>query len=229
MGALVQFYMRKIIILFFILLLSSPTQAADFLKYFTFSKRSVLKLWKEKLLSGRVEYKIIKIGEEGFLRAKSENTASGIYYEIDYDPKVHPYMSWKWRVDKFPVKDPEDKEGVMDDFAARIYVIFPAKIFIFSRCLEYVWDDVLPKGTITRSPLSGRIKIFVLRNGKANGWQFEERNIFEDYLLAFGKEPEDFDDRIGAIAFMTDTDDSESSALANFDEMKIGYKKPLGK
>lgn len=209
----------------------SPFEASaiDFLKYFTFSEKGVLKLWKEKLHKGKVDYRILKDQSENYIRAIAKQAASGMYYEIKYDPSKKPYLSWKWRVDKFPKKDSENRGQFIDDFAARIYVIFPANVFIFSRCLEYVWDDILPQGTRTKSPLSNRIKLFVIRNGKKKGWVQEERNIYKDYLEAYGEDPQDFDDRVGAIAFMTDTDDSESSAIAYFDEMRIGYSKPLFK
>jgi len=204
------------------------TYAINFIKYFTFSEKGVLNIWKEKIHAGRVNYRIMQDKNKKFVRADSNGTASGIYYEPKkYNPEFRPYISWKWKVDQFPKKDPEQKETLKDDFAARVYVIFPANIFILSRAIEYIWDDVLEEGTITRSPLSGRIKLFVIRNGKKPDWVTEERNVYQDYLEAFGEEPEDFDDKVGAVAFMTDTDDSQSKARAYFDEMKIGYSAPL--
>ncbi len=208
--------------------LTSPLLAVDFIKYFTFSERGVLKLWKEKILKGKVDYRI-KEGPEGrFVQALSKQAASGLYYEIKYNPRKTPYLSWKWKVDEFPKKVTDNKTQI-DDFAARIYVIFPANIFIFSRCIEYVWDDVLPEGAVTSSPLSSRIRVFVIRHGQKKGWVQEERNVFKDYLQAFGEEEEEFDDEVGAIAFMTDSDDTRSLARSYFDEVKIGYAKPIMK
>jgi len=210
--------------------LPAETEAIrKYLKYFSFSEKGVLKLWQEKILEGKVDYRILRDKKGKFLRADSNQSASGLYYEIKYNPKDRPYISWKWKVDTFPKKDPEDKERVKDDFAARVYVIFPANLFIFSRAIEYVWDDVLEEGTVTRSPMSGRIRLFVIRSGKKKGWIREERNVYLDYLEAFAEEPEDFDDEVGAIAMMTDSDDSQSHARAYIDELRIGYTKPLYK
>lgn len=203
---------------------ASPTQAtaADWLKYFTFSEQGVLRIWKEKLHKGKVDYKVIgDLGTGDYVRAIANVAASGIYYEIKYNPKERPYISWKWKIDQFP-----KKSGGEDDFAARVYVIFPANLFILSRCIEYVWDTQLSEGTVTKSPLSSRIKVMVLRSGKKSGWIQEERNVFQDYLQVFNEEPEDFDDNIGALAFMTDTDDTKSRSQVALDEFKIGYKKP---
>ena len=214
------------LLLFILLSLPSQLQAASFLKYFTFSEKGVLKLWKEKIHKGQVEYKIIHKPEEAYVHAHSKQAASGIFYEFAdnerYNPTQKPYISWKWKVNKLPKKNPTEPQ---DDYAARVYVIFPASVFIFTRCIEYVWDDTLPEGTMKKSPLTAKIKIFVIRKGKKEGWVQEERNIFEDYMKAFDEE--EVDDEIGAVAFMSDTDDTESEAVTLFDEMKIGYSKPL--
>ncbi len=220
--------MKLLPILATILLFPITAQSATFLKYFTFSEKGVLKLWKEKLHKGKVDYRIFSKNGESFVQSQSNNAASGIYYEFPesehYNPTPNPYISWKWKINKFPTKNPAEPK---DDFAARIYVIFPAKVFIFSKCIEYVWDDVEEEGTIRKSPLSSRIQIFVLRKGLKPNWLFEERNVAEDYMKAFGET--EVDDEIGALAFMSDTDDTESQAIALFDEMKIGYSKSLQK
>lgn len=207
------------------LILSAKASATDWLSYFTFSEKGVLRIWKEKLHQGRVNYKVIHEPTTGdYIRGVANAAASGIYYEIKYDPKVRPWLSWKWKIERFPKKTLQQ-----NDFAARVYVIFPANTFIFSRCIQYVWDDQLSEGTITKSPLSSRIKVIVARNGKKEGWVQEERNVFQDYLQVFNEEPEDFDDKVGAIAFMTDTDDTKSRSIAAIDEFKIAYQTPLFK
>ena len=49
---------------------------------------------------------------------------------------------------------------------------------------------------------------------------YEKRNILEDYKKAFGRKP----GKVGAIAIMTDTDNTRSTAEAHYDELKVGYK-----
>ena len=203
----------------------------DFFKYFTFSEEGVMKLWKEKLHKGKVEYKLAKAGNEAYVHAHSKAAASGIYYELDkkdhYNPTQRPYISWKWKVDKF-LKKTDDPEWQEDDYPARVYVIFPAKVFIFSKCIEYIWDTPNSKhkeGDNSKSPLSSRIRFKILKVGAKEGWQFEERNVYQDYMELFGEE--EVDDKIGAIAFMSDSDDTGSESIVYFDEMKIGYKTPI--
>lgn len=207
-------------------LFPSPLSAVSFLKYFTFSEDEVLKIWKEKLYKGRVEYKLVTEGNEKFIQSHSKKTASGMYYEfpkkLRYNPTSKPYISWRWKVNRFPKKDPSE---LLEDFGARIYIIFPSNIFIFSNCIAYVWDDTIPAGTVKKSSFTSRIQMIFLRKGKTQDWVHEEVNIVEDYMRVFGET--EVDDEIGAIAFMTDSEETESEASALFDDIKIGYSTPL--
>ena len=136
-------------------------------------------------------------------------------------------MSWQWQVVKFPEtrSASSDETGWIekDDYAARVYVIFPSWYFMHTETLEYVWDPTAPEGTIKTSPYFDKIKIFVAESGNTNlkKWVAEERNIYEDYKKAFGKEP----GRVGAIAIMTVTDNTISSAEALYKDLKVGYNK----
>jgi len=132
-------------------------------------------------------------------------------------------ISWKWRVDKFPGRSlPETIEGKKEeDFASRVYVIFPAAFFTNSKCVEYIWAESLPVGTYGQSGYSKNIKVLVLESGKSDVWRSEERDIVEDYVKLYGEEPR-LD--VGAISFMTDADSTGTCADAVYDEIKVGYK-----
>ncbi len=142
-------------------------------------------------------------------------------------------ISWKWQVEEFPgtKKAANDKGDTgkpgwveQDDYAARVYVIFPSWNFMNIKSLEYVWDDDLPKDTIITSPYSPNIKLIVAESGKANvnKWVAVERNIYEDYKKAFGKVG---NITVGMIALMTDSDNSISTAEASYKDLKVGYPK----
>lgn len=222
------------IYIFFILLIclgAMPffvfSQRLDFAKVFPFSTEVALKEWEEKILKGRVIYRIEpENAKDGFVHAISDNACSGMYYKIRFDPKESPYISWKWRVLKFPDKKEctSLKDRKKDDFAARVYVIFPTLFFANSKSLEYVWDEYIPEGAISSSPYSDNIKLFVIQSGKdkINHWIFEERNIYEDYIAAYGSKPRM---KVGAIAFMTDADSTSGVAEANYDDIRVGYTK----
>jgi len=135
-------------------------------------------------------------------------------------------LSWKWKVIQFPEKKTAKNTGggwlEKDDYAARVYVIFSSWIFTNIKCIEYVWDEELPAGKIMTSPYLKNIKLIVVESGRKNmnKWVFEERNIYEDYRQAFGR----FPGPVSAIALMTDTDNTLSTAEALYTNIRVGYK-----
>lgn len=220
---------QKLIFLFTLLFVVSFTYYASSrspFKWFLFNTKNALDEWEEKVFKNRVIYRVKTEQKEGYLSAKSEEACSGLVYRIRFDPKKHPMMSWKWKVIKFPDKSGgKDSRGgwlEKDDYAARVYVIFPSLIFTNIKCIEYVWDENLVVGTIMTSPYFKNIKLIVIESGRKNlnKWVFEERNIEEDYRRVFSRSP----GRAGAIALMTDTDNTLSIAEALYTNIKVGYK-----
>ena len=193
-------------------------------KYFPFSKDSELEEWKEKILKGKVAYEVETDDKLSYVRADSAKAASALFYKLKLSIKKKPIIRWKWRVDKFPVRKlPETIEGKKEeDFAARVYVMFPAAFFTNSKVIEYIWAETLPVGTSGESGYSKKIKIVVLQSGSTDQWQSEKRNVYEDYVKLFGKEPR-LD--VGAIAFMTDSDSTKTAANAVYDEIEVSYGK----
>lgn len=201
-------------------------QKIEVVKYFPFSQENSLKEWEEKIFRGKVIYRIEKNQSLDYVRATSNKTASALYYRLKLDAKrKNPVISWQWNVDEFPEK--KSKESLEaekeDDFAARVYVIFPAFFFTNSKVLEYIWAQTLPEGLIGTSPYSKNIKLIVARSGpnKEKKWFAENRDIIADYVKAFGVKPE-YD--IGAVAFMTNTEHTLTSADAMYDDISLGYK-----
>jgi hypothetical protein len=54
-------------------------------------------------------------------------------------------------------------------------------------------------------------------NGKAGQWVSEQRNVLEDYRRYFGQDPP----RPGAVAIMTDSDNTGESATAWYGPISI--------
>lgn len=203
-------------------------QGKAFVKRFLFNRENALDEWQEKIFRGRVLYVVKPEKKDGYLFAESIKAASGIFYRITFDPLKTPMISWKWQVIKFPEKksDVKSSKGWIerDDYAARFYVIFPSFYFMNTKCLEYVWDENIPKGQILTSPYFKNIKLVVAESGKANlsKWVFVERNIVKDYEAAFGRP---LKQKVGAIAIMTNADNTASVALAEYSDIKVGYEK----
>ena len=190
-------------------------------QYFDFNEKNALAKWEEKLFQGRVAYWIDFEKGDGFIHSKSKQSASAIFYRIKFDVSNYPYVSWKWRIGKFPEKshskDPKEK----DDFAARFYIVFVSRFFTNFKCVEYVWDEFLPEGTTLESPYADHIKQMVVQSGpsKSGEWVSETQNIFEDYQKLFGGPPKL---KVAAIALMTSSAGSQSEAEGFFDDIRIG-------
>ena len=76
--------------------------------------------------------------------------------------------------------------------------------------LVYVWDATAPVGTVIINPRSDRIRKIVVDSGAMNlrQWRDHRRDLAADFRLAFGEAP----GPLTAIALMTDSDNTQSSA-----------------
>jgi len=113
--------------------------------------------------------------------------------------------------------DAMHKEG--DDYAARVYVVFPSLLFWKTRALNYIWANRLPRGNVVPNAFTANAMMIAVRSGpgETGRWLTEQRNIYEDFKQAFGEEPP----MVGAIAIMTDTDNTGETATALYGPIRI--------
>jgi len=99
-------------------------------------------------------------------------------------------------------------------------VIFPG--YLRPDNIKYVWSTSLPIGTTTKSPYNSKTKIVVLRNESSplGTWVSEKINVYEDYKRLFGREPK----TVKAVGLMSDSDNTESRAIADYKEISISKK-----
>lgn len=194
--------------------------AVVYLKQFTFDEEKALAKWSKMIMKGQVDYTLLKQGKEGYVQALSDKACSALYYRIGFKLSEYPVLTWQWRVLKFPDLSNAKTDLEKDDFAARVYVIFPFLSFSSSKFIEYVWAENIPAGTVMDSPAGNNVKKIVVRSGKlpGNEWATEKRNMYEDYEKVFGKKP---GMNAGAIAIMCDAEGSKSVAESTFDDIAI--------
>ena len=191
--------------------------ATEVLKEFRFDAPESLGAWSEKLFRGKTRYQIAPgPGGEPSLRIVSEGTSSAMYREIRIPISDNPVLEWDWHLSRFPGNKKNCELGCQpdNDFPLRIYVIFKARSIFSADIIEYVWDESQPVGAHASSPFSDRVKLYVVHTGKAEegaGWSTQRRSVVEDYRALFGKEPSK---DVAAIAFMGDSDDTQSSSEA---------------
>ncbi|NOY12364.1 MAG: DUF3047 domain-containing protein [Deltaproteobacteria bacterium] len=205
------------LLLGFSLLPVKSVSAGDFLLIDDFSKD--LSGWEAKVFSGKNDYRLVPDGNNNqVLRAASNNSASALIHKVDIDPARYPRLSWRWKVSGI-IKKGDARKKATDDYAARIYVIFPHWFKPLTRSLNYIWANKLKKDSfIPNSYFSGAVMIAVESGDRKVGkWQVEERNLVEDFRRVFGEDPP----TIGGIAIMTDTDQTGESVLAWYDDIKL--------
>jgi hypothetical protein len=152
------------------------------------------------------------------IKATSRSSASALYYKIKYDLNDYPILTWRWKVDHVLSKgDATNKAG--DDFAARVYVVFPSWAFWKTNALSYVWANKLPKGKAVPNPFTANTVMIAVESGpeRTGQWVEEKRDVLADYRLHFGVYPP----KVGAIAIMTDTDNTREEATAWYGPIRI--------
>lgn len=176
--------------------------------------------WKEQTYFGskKSTYAFVQDNGKTVLMGKSNDAASGLLYKIDIDPKAYPVIKWSWKIDH-TIKKANERTKDGNDFAARLYVVFPRGFFSRMRAIEYVWGNSLHKGESMRSPYSKSAAVIAVDGGEeqAGHWVVHRRNFAEDYRAAFGEEAP----KAGAIVIMTDSDNTHGSATGYYGDITL--------
>lgn len=175
--------------------------------------------WQRKSFKDDTHYTSIPDERGGqVLQAQSKAAASGLFVERKFHLEDWPVLAWRWKIaDTLPNGDATRKEG--DDYAARLYVVFPHWLFWKTRTINYIWANKLPQGEVIDNPFTANAQMLAVESGnaKAGQWVEERRNVLADYRHIWGEEPPE----VGAIAIMTDTDNTGGEALAWYDDLRL--------
>lgn len=177
--------------------------------------------WKEQsigLLKRKTTYTLARDNDKEVLAARSTKSASGRIYTLNLDPREYQTLKWSWKIDH-TLRKGDEKSKAGDDFAARMCVFFPRGFFSNKRAVCYVWANRLPRGEHAVSPFTPDIFNVAVDSGEelAGHWTFHQRNIHDDYRRLFGEEPP----RIGAVALMTDSDNTGESAVGYYGDISL--------
>lgn len=186
-------------------------------------------------------YKVESESGKFWLKAESHASASALARELQLDPNAYPILRWRWKVENIIQKgDERKKEG--DDYAARIYVNFlydPQKASLWERtqygvlyaiygsyppkgAINYIWANKLAQGKAIDNAYTSWAKMIAVESGaeKVGNWLSEERNIYQDYISLFRREPPP----VIGIAIMTDTDNTKEKAVAYYGDLSLCQK-----
>ncbi len=188
------------------------------------------------------EYSLVEDDGTVVVKAVSRASSSGLTREITIDPKQYPIVEWRWKIENVLQKgDVTTKQG--DDYPARLYITFAydeSKIDFLDQmqyelaralhgkypptgAINYIWESRSPVGTMVPNPYTDRAIMIVIESGadKVGQWVTESRNLYEDYQKAFGDDPP----AVSGVAVMTDTDNTQESAVAYYGD--IVFKKAV--
>ncbi len=220
--AVCTFKLRLLILLTFCLLttavfFSASASHAEEIPVSHFSTEG-LAGWESKRFKGGTEYRLVKEDGRAVVKATSHSAASGLIKKIHFDPSKYRYLRWSWKI-THTIKGGDEMSKSGDDYAARIYIVFPGKHFWQMRAINYIWANKLPMGEYVSSPYAADSKMVAVESGnvKAGQWLTEERDLLDDYRLLFGADPPEAE----AIAIMTDTDNTGGNADAWYGEISL--------
>lgn len=180
--------------------------------------RADIEGWQQKSFSGETRYQLKETAGVTVLQADSNQSASAFYRKIPVDLATTPVMHWRWR--KLKTINPGDEnKRAGDDFVARIYVVRDGGIrFWNTQAINYVWSYQHPQGAVWDNPFAGkRAKMVAQRDRQAppQQWFEEQRNIVQDFKTLLNMDV----DGIDGVAIMTDSDNSGSSASAQYGDI----------
>ncbi len=174
--------------------------------------------WESKSFKGATEYRLVKDNGRIVVKATSHDAASGMIRKIRFQPSRYRYLRWSWKI-AGTIKGGDEKLKSGDDYAARLYVIFPGRFFWQTKALNYIWANKLAKGGSAQNAFTSNAMMIAVESGNesAGRWLEEERDLVADYRSQFGTDPPDAE----AIAIMTDTDNTGGSAEAWYGEISL--------
>jgi hypothetical protein len=178
--------------------------------------------WESKSFKGMTEYRLVHEDGRVIVKATSHNSASGLVRKIRFQPSKHRYMRWSWKIaGTITGGDETVKSG--DDYAARLYVVFPGTFFWQMKAINYIWANKLAKGESTHNAFTSNARMIAVESGNRNAgqWLSEERDLYADYRLLFGTDPPEAE----AIAVMTDSDNTGGRAEAWYGDIVLATER----
>ena len=207
------------IILFSILFLSFGFSYAENVKVFEFTKEEyeTLKVRKIRGADDKTEYSIGKNENGNFLKAISNNSASGLGKELIIDLNKTPYLNITWKVEK-DLNGINERSKKGHDYAARVFVVKKTGATPLSnRAMNYVFSSNEEVGVYHPSPYTKKSIDYVLATTKdhLNEWVSVKTNVKEHFKKFHNLDLEE----INGLAIMADTDNSKLSSVAYFQDI----------
>ena len=162
--------------------------------------------------------------------ARADGSASALLHPLArLDAGVYRDLRWRWKTERL-IRDQDNTRSATEDAPLRLVVRFDgdrAKLDFSERLfaaqvkavtgeelpyatLMYIWAGKAPRESVIVSRHTERIRMIVADTGedRLGAWQHVSRNLYEDFVRAFGEEP----GPITGIGIMTDSDNTGGQA-----------------
>jgi hypothetical protein len=169
---------------------------------------------------------LVSEGGKVFLKSRYilGTEANYLFKEVEWEIGTHPWLRWKWRVQKLPA-GAKILEPKASDAPAQVYILW--KNYLSHFVIKYFWATSDPVGTVLRQSrlLVGELFGTVLRSGgPVNVWQTEIRNVSEDFKKNFER---DAPGNPRGIAVLSDGDETQSESEADYSNFEVLATAPV--
>ena len=207
---------KKILRIFsFFIILIIPLRAEE-VRVFEFTNNELNELTVRKVrgANNKTNYSVGSNEKGNFLKADSENAASGLGKEIKINLNLTPYINITWKVEK-DLKGIKENTKKGHDFAGRVFVVKKTGVTPLSnRAVNYVFSSNSNVGENWPSPYTKKSIDSVLSTTKEkiNEWVTVKANVKEDFKKFHDLDVKELD----GVAIMTDTDNSKMKATTYY-------------
>ena len=208
--------MLKIFYIFITSLIFLSSAHAETVKVFEFTEKelSVLEIRKVRGADNKTVYSVGSNKNGNFLKAVSDNAASGLGKEIKIDLNKTPFINITWKIEK-------DLRGIKEntkkghDYAARVFAIKKTGATPLSnRAINYVFSSNSEVGENRPSPYTKKSIDNELATTKdnLNEWVTVKANDKQEFKKYHDLEVNELD----GLAIMADTDNSKMKSISYF-------------
>tara|TARA_Y100001970_G_scaffold220091_1_gene270231 strand:+ start:813 stop:1466 length:654 start_codon:yes stop_codon:yes gene_type:complete len=199
-----------------IFLSSSSVTLAEKINIFEFTEKELttLNVRKVRGADSKTQYTLGSNENGNYIRAEAVNSASGLGKQIEINLNKTPFLNITWKIEK-------DLSGINEnskkghDYAARVFVIKKTGVTPLSnKAMNYVFSSNNEVNTYHASPFTKKSIDYVLSTTKENlnEWLTVKVNV-KDHFKKF----HNLDiDKINGVAIMSDTDNSELTSIAYY-------------
>lgn len=177
--------------------------------------------WMEQRMArDSTRFSVVLEDTRRVLQADSDTAAAALWRRIDLGEPTSARLSWRWKINGGLDTQADERTRQGDDYAARVMVAFSTDVWgAETRAIAYVWARDLRVGARFPNPFRSRVATVVLRSAgdAVDRWVVDDRDLLADYQMAFGEPP----DYIGGIAFMVDTDNTETRARSWLSDLRL--------